>query len=154
MIFISVVIILGVYYSNLQTDIYEQYSLNEMHRKAISVSDTLVRTSGNPEFWNPSNVKVIGLFDSGKLNITKFEQLKTMSYDIVKSMLGVGNYDLYLSVKNESGQLIESGGITYSFGSDLSNVKKAILIKRLGISEIEGEVKKIILEVILWIKEV
>jgi hypothetical protein len=152
-IFLSIIIILGVYYENLQTDIFEYNVRNDMQTKAMNIADVLATTSGQPEFWNITNVKVIGLFDSGRFNTTKFEQLKNMNYGIVKSMMGIGSYELYVSLKNESGYIIESGGTTYSFGASLLDVKEAMVIKRLGIAEFNSEVEKVIMEVIVWLKE-
>ncbi len=153
MIFLSILIIVGVYYENLQTDIYDHNIRSDMQLKAITVADVLATTSGQPEFWNITNVRTVGLFDSGNFNATKFEQLKNMNYGIVKSMMGIGSYNFLISLKNESDYVIESGGTTYSFGLNLLNVKEAIAVKRLGIAEFNGKVKKTIMEVVLWLEE-
>jgi hypothetical protein len=152
-IFLSILIIIGVYYENLQTDIYDSKIRSDMQLKAIEVADALATTSGQPKFWNITNVKSIGLFDSGKFNTTKFVQMKNMNYAAVKSMMGVGSYNLFISLKNESDYAIESNGTIYSFGLGLTNVKEAIAVKRLGIADFDGNVKKTIMEVVVWLKE-
>jgi hypothetical protein len=152
LLFLSVLVILGLYYENLQTDVYEQYLRNDMQRKAINVADVLATSSGNPQFWDSSNVKVIGLFDSGKFNLTKFRVLvQYFDHETVKRMMGTGVYNLNINLKNETGSVIEIGGVVYSFGLPLTDVKDAVAIKRLGIADLETENKKVIMEVILWV---
>jgi hypothetical protein len=151
LLFLLVLVILGFYYGNLQTDIYEQYARSDMQRKAINVADLLATSSGNPHFWNATNVKVIGLYDSGRFNLTKFEEIKKIDHETVKRIMGAGVYNLNISLKNETGSVIEIGGNVYSFGLPLIDVKDVVSIKRLGIADVESENKKVILEVILWI---
>ena len=152
LLFLSVLVILGLYYENLQTDVYEQYIRNDMQRKAINVADVLATSSGSPQFWNSSNVKVIGLYDSGKFNLTKFRELvQYFDHETVKRMMGTGVYNLNINLKNETGSVIEIGEIVYSFGLPLTDVKDAVAIKRLGIADLETENKKVIMEVILWV---
>lgn len=151
LLFLSVLIILELYYGNLQSDIYEQYVLSDLQRKAISVSDLLATGSGNPKYWDSTNVMVVGFFDEGKFNLTKFEELKKISHQTVKQLMGTGVYNLNINLKNETGDLIEIGGTTYSFGLPITNVRNAASIKRFGIADLESENKKVIMEVILWI---
>jgi len=150
MLFLSVLVIFGIYYENLQSDVYEQYIINDMQRKAINVADILATSSGSPQFCDSDNVEVIGLYDSGKFNLTKFEGLQNISHGTAKLMMGTGVYNLNISLKNETGHFIEKNGNVYSFGLPLTNVKNAVSIKRLGIADLESENKKVILEVILW----
>jgi len=151
LLFLSVLVILGLYYENLQTDVYEQYVRNDMQRKAINVADLLATSSGNPQFWDSTNVKIVGLYDSGKFNLTKFKELKKINHETVKRMIGAGVYNLNISLKNETGNVIEIDGTVYSFGLPLTNVKDAVSLKRLGIADLESEIKKVILEVVLWV---
>ena len=67
-IFLSILVILGMYYGNLQADIYEKNIRNDMHIKAVNTASLLAISSGDPEFWNSSNVRVIGLYDSERFN--------------------------------------------------------------------------------------
>lgn len=150
LLFLSVLIILGFYYGNLQSDIYQQYLRSDMQKKAINVADLLATSSGSPKGWDATNVKVIGLYDNGKFNLTKFLELKKISHDTVRRMMGTGVYNLNISLKNETGSIIEIGGDAYSFGIPLTDVSNVISIKRLGIADVESENKKVILEVIIW----
>lgn len=149
-LFLSVIIILGFYYGNLQNDIYQQYTRNDMQKKAINVADLLAASSGSPHFWDAGSVEVIGLHDAGKFNLTKFLELKKINYDTVRQMMGTGIYKLNISLKNETGSIVEFGGDVYSFGTPLVDVEEAVSIKRLGIADVESSNKKVILEVILW----
>ena len=150
LLFLSIVIILGFYYGNLQNDIYQQYLRNDMQKKAINVADLLATSSGNPDGWDSTNVKVLGLYDNGKFNLTKFLELKKISHDTVRRMMGTGVYNLNISMKNETGSVIEIGGDVYTFGLPLADVRNVISIKRLGIADVESENKKVILEVVIW----
>jgi hypothetical protein len=150
LMFLSILLILGFYYGNLQNDVYQQYLRNDMQKKAINVADLLATSSGNPKGWDSTNVKVIGLYDNGKFNLTKFLELKKISHETVKRMMGTGAYNLNISIKNETGSVVEIGSDIYTFGLPLSDVSNVISIKRLGIADIESENKKVILEVIIW----
>jgi hypothetical protein len=153
-IFSSIVIMLGIYYTNIYNDISEYETRKDLQMKAISIANLLATSSGEPEFWNSNNVKVIGLYDSGQFNLTKFDEIKKMSYRDVKNILGVGRYEIYIEIQNETGSVLEVNGSNYSFGVPLSNVRNAFSIKRFGLVEVNGEIKKSILKVVLWSREV
>ncbi len=145
---------LGVYYNNIYNDIYESEMRKDLQMKTISVADLLATSSGEPEFWNSTNVKVIGLYDSGVFNLTKFDELKKMDYKDVKNILGIGGYEIYIEIQNETGNVIKVGDSTYSFGMPLNNVRNAFSVKRLGLIKINDNFQKSILQVVLWSREV
>lgn len=140
MIFLSVLIIVGSYYDNFQTDIYQYSIRNDMHAKLTNIADVLGTSSGEPKFWDSSNVKVVGLYDDGQFNLTKFSELKKINYGSAKILIGTGAYELYLVLKNETGSVIDS------FGLPIANAENVVSIKRLGLAEN----KKATMEVILW----
>jgi hypothetical protein len=144
MIFLSILIIVGAYYNNFQTDIYQYSIRNDLQTKLMSIADVLGASSGEPQFWDSSNVRVVGLYDSGQFNLTKFSELKEIDYDSAKTLIGTGAYELYLVLKNETGNVIDS------FGLPISGAENVASIKRLGLVEIDGRNKKAIMEVILW----
>ena len=150
LLFLSILVIVGFYYGNLQNDIYQQYQRDDMYKKAVNVADLLVASSGSPKYWNSTNVEVIGLYDEGRINLTKFVELKNIDHQTVREKMGTGMYNLNISLKNETGNFIEEGGVVYTFGVPLENVENAISIKRLAIADLESENKKVIVEVILW----
>jgi hypothetical protein len=158
-IFLSALLIIVFYYQNLQTDVYENSNRNDMMSKAIKVASLLAESSGYPQYWNSTNVQVIGLYDSGKFNLTKLEYLinNTTSYpatyQTVKTMLGTGVYNFFLSLKNTTGDIIEKPGTNYnySYGMPVVNAEQTVLVKRLGMVNLGGNSTKVTLEVILWV---
>jgi hypothetical protein len=157
-------LIITVYYQNLQTDVYESGARNDMYAKAINIASLLATTSGQPDYWDNNTVKVIGLYDAGKFNLTKFEYLINHSNDIgtnalnyqkVKIMLGTGAYNLNITLtENNTEKIVHKQSdptYFYSFGTSPSNAEQVVIVKRLGIANLEGEPIKVTMEVILWI---
>ena len=151
LIFLSALVIITFYYQNLQSDVYESNIRNEMYSKAVNIASLLATTGGYPKYWNNTTVKVIGLYDTGKFNLTKFEELKKINYNSVKIMLGTGPYNIYIVLKNETGDTIEKSGVPYSYGVTIANAEQIVSVKRLGVVSLEGTSIKTVMEVILWI---
>ena len=152
-IFLSAFIIIVAYYQNLQTDISEADARNNMYSTAINIASLLATTSGYPKYWDNNTVEVIGLYDSGRFNLTKFEELKNVSYSNATKMLGSGYYRLNISLKNVTGNIVqkpENPTFFYSYGTSPSNAEQIVLVKRLGVINLGGNVTKIIMEIILW----
>ncbi|MFH1229667.1 MAG: hypothetical protein V1678_04570 [Candidatus Aenigmatarchaeota archaeon] len=156
-IFLSAFIIMVSYYQNIQTDVYETSMRNDMISKDISIASLLATTSGQPRYWNFNStdaqyVQVIGLYDSGKFNLTKFEYLKTDNCTNARSMLGTGAYNLYIILKNTTGGVLQkSDGYSYFCGNPATNEEQTVIVKRLGVVDIEGNITKVTMEVILWV---
>jgi len=152
-IFLSAFIIIAAYFMNLQSDIAEANIRNDMYSRAINIGSLLATTSGYPKYWDSNTVEVIGIYDSGKFNLTKFEELKSISYSNATKMLGSGYYRLNINLKNVTGNIIQkpsNPAFFYSYGIPPSNAEQIILVKRLGVGNLEGNATKIIMEVILW----
>ena len=153
-IFLSALLIIVFYYQNLQTDVYETSNRNDMYSKAINLASLLAESSGYPQFWNSTNVEIIGLYDSGKFNLTKFGELKNIDYQTAKVLLGTGVYNFNITLKNTTGSIIEkpsNPNYKYTYGLDAANAEQTMLVKRLGVADLEGNATKIIMEVILWL---
>jgi len=150
-LFISVLVIITMYYQNLQTDVYEADMRNDMYSKAMDIASLLATTSGYPKYWDNNTVKIIGLYDAGKFNLTKFEYLMNTSYQDAKIKLGTGFYNFNITLKNITGQIIQRPGISYTCGSSIDTAEQIILVKRLGMINLQGDSTKTIMEVILWI---
>lgn len=153
-VFLAAFLIITFYYQNLQSDVYESNTRNDMYSRASKVSSLLAESGGYPHYWNSTDVKVIGLYDSGKFNLTKFEELQKMDYQTVKSMIGTGVYDFFISLKNTTNDIIEKPGIPpveYSYGMSPVNAEQTVIIKRLGVVNLESNITKVTMEVILWI---
>jgi len=158
-VFLAAFLVITVYYENLQSDVYENSNRNDMMSKAIKVASLLAESSGYPQFWNSTDVQVIGLYDSGKFNLTKLEYLinNTTSYpatyQTVKTMLGTGVYNFFISLKNTTDDIIQKPdtNYNYSYGMPIINSEQTVLVKRLGVVNLEGNSTKVTLEVVLWV---
>jgi len=151
LIFFSVLSIIVFYYQNLQSDVYENNVRNDMYLKAINVASLLATSSGYPQYWDASNVEIIGFYDNGKFNLTKFEEFKKIDYQEARKKLGTGVYNFFISLKNTTNQIIEKPGVVYSHGLSASNAEQTVLVKRLGLVNLDDKTVKVTLEVILWI---
>ena len=152
-IFLSTFIIIVAYYQNLQIDVSESNARNKMYSTAINIASLLSTTSGYPEYWDSNTVEVIGLYDSGKFNLTKFEELKEVSHANATKMLGSGFYRLNISLKNVTGDIIQKPNdptFFYSYGTSFYDAEQIAVVKRLGIVKLNGNVTKVIMEVVLW----
>lgn len=151
LIFLTSLLIITFYYQNLQSDVYENNLRNDMYLKAINTGSLLATTSGYPNGWNRTNVKVPGLYDSGKFNLTKFEELKNIDYNQARILMGTGTYNIFISLKNETGGVIEKPGVIYSYGTPIVNAEQIVVVKRLGVVNLQGNATKVVMEVILWL---
>lgn len=107
-----------------------------------------VTSTGDPEYWNSNNVKVLGFFNSGMINLTKFAQLKNIEYYTAKKIMGVGGYEIYIEITNETGSIING---TYWYGiKENENANQIFYVKRLGLIDFNGNVTKAILNVGVW----
>ena len=162
-IFLSAFIIIAAYYQNLQADISETNIRNDMLSKDISIASLLATTSGYPQYWDNNTVKVIGLYDNGKFNLTKFEYLINNTtnypptYQNIKTMLGTGVYDINITLLNATGNILQKSNSQtyfYTYGASSSNAEQLVLVKRLGVVKPWGDnsanATKVTLEVILW----
>jgi hypothetical protein len=148
-VFLIAMSIFGIYYTNLQNDVVDYKIRNDMQTKANSIADQLATSSGSPEFWNSSNVNVIGLEDSNLINLTKFQELKNIDYYVAKTKLGVGGYELYIEIKNQTGNVISDG--EYMFGMETTDDTENIFyVSRYALANISGKVSKVILGVAVW----
>lgn len=151
LIFLSVMTIVILYYQNMKTDVYETTVRNDMFSRAVGIANVLATTSGSPQYWESTDVSVIGLYDAGKFNLTKMEELQKMDYQNVRAMLGSGAYNIFIVFRNETGDVMERSGTQYSFGNSYENAEQIVSIKRLGAVRVDGSVKKAVLEVVLWL---
>jgi len=160
-VFLSAFIIIAAYYQNLQTDVSETNIRNYMYSKAISIASLLATTSGYPKYWDNNTVEVIGLYDSGKFNLTKFEELKNIPYQDIRTKLGTGVYNINITLVNASGSILQKpNDQSYFYAlNDTANIpmlnaEQLVIVKRLGVVKLWGNevanATKVTLEVILW----
>ena len=151
-LFLIAITIFGIYYASLQSDIADYKIRNEMQNKANNIANLLVTSSGEPKDWDHTNVKVIGLYDSGLINLTKFEELKEIEYYTSKRMLGVGGYELYVELKNETGYILKNDSLVYEYGMEKSeSALQAFYVERYGLTNFNGNVTKTIIGIVVWL---
>jgi hypothetical protein len=110
-IFFLVLISLFFVWSYANTQNVERRMLDNLEISALSISDSLIRTPGIPKGWNPSNVERIGLAsEENVLNVTKIENLISMNYDQIKSILT--KYDFHLKITDINGTVYLDKGIS------------------------------------------
>jgi hypothetical protein len=151
-IFLIGIGIFGIFYTSIQSDITDYRNRNEIQNKATNIANLLVTSSGEPIGWSSTNVRIIGLRDSGIINLTKFEELKKINYYTVKNLLGVDGYELYIELKNQTGSVLKNGTVTYSFGLEKSeSALQAFYVERYGLASLNGNVTKIMIGVVVWL---
>ncbi len=147
-IFLIGIVIFEVFYSNLYAEINDYGIRDDIQAKLNSIADFLATSTGYPEYWDNNTVKVIGLFNSGLINLTKFNELQKIEYHTVKKMMGAGSYEIYIEVQNETGDLIND----YKYGTkEGENANQVFYVKRLGLIDWNGNVTKAILNVGVWL---
>ena len=104
MIFFSALISVTLAWNYISGDIIERQGISEMQLKSMTVSDSLIRTSGIPSNWNESTVTVLGLAESDNvLNAAKVSELVSMSYSKSRSLLDISPYEYYFEVTDING---------------------------------------------------
>ena len=84
-------------YTAIQNE--DQMIFNDMENNALTLADNMIRTRGFPEYWNESNVHVLGLAsEENVLNETKILMFVQMDYDHSKRILGIPAYEFYFQV--------------------------------------------------------
>ena len=154
-IFLSALLIVNAYYRNFQTEISETSMRNDMYSKAINIASLLATSNGQPLYWNSSNVKVIGIYDSGKFNLTKFEELKKIPYQNATLKLGSGYYNLNISLaENNTEKILQNSSdptYLYTYGTSPDKAEQIVVVKRLGVVSLGGTIREVTLEVLLWV---
>ena len=107
-IFFSVMMLVVFAWSFVGYQNQQRINFNEMENTAHIISDSMVRTAGEPISWNQTNVETIGLAsDENILNMDKVDYFINMSYAEIVSKLGVqGN--LYFELRDISGNVIQN----------------------------------------------
>jgi len=151
-VFLIAISTFGIYYISLQSDVTNYKIRNEIQSKANNIANLLLTSSGEPRYWSSTNVKVIGLYDSGLINLTKFEELKKIEYYTAKKMLGIGGYEFYIELKNETGHVLKNDSLVYNFGIEKSeSTLQAFYVERYGLTDLNGNVTKTIIGVVVWL---
>jgi hypothetical protein len=128
-IFFSVVVMILFSWNYTSAKHTEQVLFNEMESKAVSLSDSLIRTRGFPEEWNSTNVQIIGLADEENvLNETKILQLVGMPYNTIRATMGIMNYNFYLGIRHLNETVINMNGTDLECGEHPSLYSNSTMI--------------------------
>ncbi|MFH1447834.1 MAG: hypothetical protein ABIG39_03135 [Candidatus Micrarchaeota archaeon] len=122
-IFVSVLITVISIWHNVDIQIKDLENRRDMQLISIAVSDSLIRSPGNPEDWNETNVQSIGLaLEERVLSLDKIYRLMELGYDAAKSRMRLGmlsyqapekTHEFYLFFSDKEGYNL-TGGIAKS----------------------------------------
>ena len=90
------------YYSSRTDDIREKNFMNDLAQRVSNI----FFDEGNPIYWNENNFLRIGLANNGKINNTKLEILKNISYQKFLNSFKSGIFYIKLEIYNKSESLI------------------------------------------------
>jgi|GEM_PF-1709892 len=117
-IFIGILVLIAYMWDSAVSEIHDAELIYEMGWIATTVGEQLVRTTGSPQDWSGSNVRVYGLadskdilgFDSSVGRIIDLDKLlylvdeSYMNYSVVRAvLLGTSKYDFYIEVSCKDG---------------------------------------------------
>lgn len=112
LIFMSALFAVVFAWNYISANTMETQEMHELQLKALTLSDSLIRTKGIPLDWNESTAQVIGLAaEENVLNVTKVQYFVNMSsddYDSLKGLLDIGFYDFYLEVVDLNGTVYKN----------------------------------------------
>ncbi len=87
-------------------------NFNEIYDDIVVASDTLVST-GSPQNWTAGNVTEVGITDGKqRLSITKLQNLSSIDYSRLKTLLKT-RYDYLIFFENRSSGLMNLSNIEY-----------------------------------------
>ena len=111
-IFMSALLTVAFAWNYISANSIGTQQMQELQLKALTLSDSLIRTPGIPVDWNETNVQVLGLAsEENVLNVTKVRFLVNMSKNDYNRMLGlmdIGFYDFYFEVEDLNGSMFEN----------------------------------------------
>ncbi|MBI2670844.1 hypothetical protein HYX18_02615 [Candidatus Woesearchaeota archaeon] len=99
---------------------------NDLQIVAFQLSDILISNTGTPENWSSGSVSSLGLaIEDRRLTKDKLQNFSAISYNDIKSLLKIQNFDfnLNLSYLNESQ--------VFFVGADDISAKSLVRIRRL-----------------------
>jgi hypothetical protein len=104
-------------YTTIQNE--DQLIFNDMENNALTITDSMIRTRGFPEYWNDSNVQVLGLAsEENVLNETKILMFVQMDYDSSRRVLGIPAYEFYFQVLHLNDTQAQANGTDLVQGLD------------------------------------
>ncbi len=125
LILLTTILVTWNVYSNRLNEgiLYENLLLN-----AFYITDTLVKSQGQPDNWTLGNVETIGLsFNDRNLSKNKVEQFVSMDYNYSKEMFNVERYDFYFQIEDPNGaNLIDPYGVI-GVGENIVRISRVVV---------------------------
>lgn len=122
-IFLAIVIITSLAWSNTLIKMDEIEGYSEIQKKTYLVSYQLIESSGYPLGWNVSTYTLIGLVDSRNvLSMRKWDEFLKLDNETLKENLGVPEYGLHVELRRLDNTIINATGETpsdYSISSSM-----------------------------------
>ncbi len=145
MIMIASIILIS---NNMENRAVASEEFRIMRNRLIDVSDVLVSTRGNPEYWYLDSVDVpksIGLAKRDRiLSDDRLEAVNDLDgssqddYQILRKTLGIGKYDIHIQLLDNDGNLnCKINGNDIVAGKSPSNFKEKVSIDRKVFTEDE-----------------
>lgn len=134
-IFLSILLTLSSIWSAVDTQVKDVESRRELQSLSIAISDSLVRSPGNPADWNSSNVQSIGLASVERvLSLKKIKALTGTNYYDSKSRMRLANYDLQIVFADYKGYNLTSGVIRSPMAYYSRSASKTRILQKLTAS--------------------
>lgn len=125
LILLTTILVTWNVYSNRLNEgiLYENLLLN-----AFYITDTLVKTQGQPDNWTLDDVRTIGLaFNDRNLSKSKVEQFVSMDYNSTKEILNIERYDFYFQIEDPNGaNLIDPYGVI-GVGENIVRISRVVV---------------------------
>jgi hypothetical protein len=139
----------------------------DLENTAVATAEKLVKTGGVPQGWGRENVTVIGLAGEPRiLNPKKVLEFVDMmndsavgnppcndftvsNYECSKHLLGIGKYNVYFTLTDINGTIIEIENISCVTGKGIGNETDKLTVTRTAI--LENEIVRAVLT--LWYDE-
>jgi hypothetical protein len=109
-IFISILLTLMTVWGSVDTQIKDLEDRRDLQSLSVAITDSLVRSTGNPADWNSTNVKSIGLAETERvLSLRKIKSMFSMDYFSVKSKMRLSNYELQIIFTDKDSNNLTTG---------------------------------------------
>lgn len=133
-----------------------KYSKNDsygiMRDKALSITDSLIKTEGYPSGWTNETVRMLGISEGvpNVLDKNKMLEMKNISYSKLRNVFGLSDYEVYLNFTNSSGATIVMNGASLEYGLAPFLKKDLVPMKRFVLINDSGNIIRSVLVFMIW----
>jgi hypothetical protein len=108
-IFFTAAIALLSAWNHMSAGMADTGAIKTAQLRALTISDSLIRTPGIPADWNETSVEVVGLsLSEGVLDSQKVSMFTSMDHDVARAMIGIAPYDFYFELSDINGTVYEN----------------------------------------------